>query len=314
MSAPRTMEFIGVTTSRSSILGLFPLWAAALGLEAPRLVGRDLPLDADQARYLEAVEHIAANPTVHGALITSHKVGVFAAAESRFDELDRYASLCHEISCISKRDGKLIGHAKDPVTAGRALCALLGTGYFARTDGHVLCFGAGGAGLAIAVYLLERPCRADRPTRLVVTDSRPERLAELRTIHEQMGSASVTLECVCSKEPTSASTLVADLPPGSLVINATGMGKDRPGSPLDESARFPERAVVWDLNYRGELRFLHQGSRQAEQSGLRVADGWLYFLHGWSEHIAEVFDLKLTPDTFRKLKAIADKWRAGSQT
>ena len=53
------------------------------------------------------------------------------------------------------------------------------------------------------------------------------------------------------------------LPPRSLVVNATGMGKDRPGSPLRAGAAFPERSAVWELNYRGELEFLRQARAQA---------------------------------------------------
>ena len=43
------------------------------------------------------------------------------------------------------------------------------------------------------------------------------------------------------------------LPAGSLVINATGLGKDRPGSPLTDHCKFPENGLVWELNYRGTL-------------------------------------------------------------
>jgi hypothetical protein len=33
--------------------------------------------------------------------------------------------------------------------------------------------------------------------------------------------------------------LVSAAPPGSLIVNATGMGKDRPGSPITGRARSP---------------------------------------------------------------------------
>ncbi|MFC7584633.1 hypothetical protein ACFQYP_13500 [Nonomuraea antimicrobica] len=41
---------------------------------------------------------LAADPHTRGALITSHKTGVHAAASDLFDELDDYARLCGEIS------------------------------------------------------------------------------------------------------------------------------------------------------------------------------------------------------------------------
>jgi shikimate dehydrogenase len=67
---------------------------------------------------------------------------------------------------------------------------------------------------------------------------------------------------------------------------------------------FPAESVAWDLNYRGELVFLHLARAQAER-GVRAADGWRYFLHGWTEVIAEVFELDLTPERFDALAAAA---------
>ena len=80
---------------------------------------------------------------------------------------------------------------------------------------------------------------------------------------------------------------------GSLVVNATGLGKDAPGSPLDAAAVFPEGAVVWELNYRGDLVFLDQARAQATARRLAVHDGWSYFIHGWTRVIAEVFDIAI---------------------
>ena len=56
-----------------------------------------------------------------------------------------------------------------------------------------------------------------------------------------------------------------------------------------DAARFPERTVAWELNYRGDLAFLAQARDQADR-GLAVHDGWAYFVHGWTRVIAEVFD------------------------
>jgi shikimate 5-dehydrogenase len=48
--------------------------------------------------------------------------------------------------------------------------------------------------------------------------------------------------------------------------------------------------VAWDLNYRGDLAFLDQARAAGH---VRVEDGWVYFLHGWTQVIAEVFDLEI---------------------
>ena len=305
-----TMEFIGVTTGGSSIMEVFPRWAQVLDLGEARLEGRDLPLGAEPDLYRRAVEQIRSDPLSMGALITTHKINLLAAAHDLFDELDPYARLCEEVSCISKRDGRVIGHAKDPITAGRALRALLDPDHFGGTGGEVLCLGAGGAGTAISVYLMSGQDPADPPGRIVMVDKSQESLDALRRVHGRLGRSSTEIEYVENANPAENDELLASLPPESLIVNATGMGKDIPGSPVTDDARFPERGAVWELNYRGELDFLRQARRQERTRDLRVEDGWLYFLHGWSEMIAEVFHVELTPERFESLSAEAEAIRS----
>ncbi|HEX2030254.1 MAG TPA: saccharopine dehydrogenase NADP-binding domain-containing protein [Actinomycetota bacterium] len=296
------MLFLGVSTGGSSIMELFPRWADVLGVKAG-IQGRDLPLAGPPDVYVQAVREIADDPGTAGALVTSHKVDVYRHAGELFQELDGYAHLCREISCISKRDGRLVGHAKDPITAGLAMEHMLGPDYFRDRDAEVLCLGAGGAGTAITVHL---SAQSHRPQRVIVADRDPDRIKALASIVEEARAANVDLTTVGA--PEDADRLLA-LPRGSLVINATGLGKDLPGSPLSGNATFPEQAVVWDLNYRGDLEFLRQARDQAERRGLRLHDGWRYFLHGWTEVIAEVYDLDLTPALFERLAATADPFR-----
>jgi shikimate dehydrogenase len=298
------LHFIGVSTAGSSIFDLFPVWAEILGIEAV-IEGRDVALDAPPEAFRRAVEEIAFEERAKGALVTTHKVNVFAHAADLFGEVDSFARVCREVSCISKRNGMLVGHAKDPITSGLSLEHMLGAGYWRRhRTAHALCLGAGGAGTAITVHLLRG---TDRPARLVIADTREERLAELRGVHAQLPTATIDYRRV--DDPADTDPLLAALPPGSLVVNATGLGKDAPGSPISAGAVFPHGAVVWELNYRGELDFLHQAKRQAEGRGLAVHDGWRYFLHGWTEVIAEVFHLELTPELFASLAEAAEPHR-----
>ena len=287
------MEFVGVSTGGSSIMRVFPAWARVLGLPDARLVGHDVALDAPPERYRELVAGLKADPARRGALVTTHKVALYAAAGGLFDELDPFAVRCGEISSISKRGGRLIGHAKDPLTARLAIEEFLAPDHFARTGGHVLCLGAGGAGTAIAWYLAHR---TDPPARLACTDVSADRLAALRRV---VGAAET------HRVAGPADDLVAALPPGSLVINATGLGKDRPGSPLGPSPRFPDGAIAWELNYRGDLGFLHT----AAGAGVTAVDGWRYFVHGWSQVIAEVFDVPLDPGLVAELSRTAEAVR-----
>jgi shikimate dehydrogenase len=99
------------------------------------------------------------------------------------------------------------------------------------------------------------------------------------------------------------------LPEYSIVINATGMGKDTPGSPLTDEGVFPKNGIAWEFNYRGELDFMHQALRQAEARNLKVEDGWVYFLHGWSQVIAEALHITLTPELFVELDKAASTVR-----
>lgn len=300
-----TMEFVGVTTTKSSIMKVFPRWARVLGLDEAILEGRDLPLDASPELYRRAVEQVRKDPLSVGALVTAHKIRLLKAARDLFDELDPYAELTGEVSCVSKRDGRVVGHAKDPVTAGRALEAMLEPDHFARTNAEVLCVGPGGSGTAIFVHLMTLQNPRHRPGRIVMVGKDRESLDELKRVHDRLRDRvpdpTTVVEYVENADPAANDLLLSGLPPGSLVINATGMGKDIPGSPFTDGALFPEEGLVWELNYRGELDFLRQARRQEHTRGLRVEDGWLYFLHGWSEVVAEVFDLDLTPEKFRAL-------------
>lgn len=297
------MLFIGVSTSGSSIFELFPRWAEILGIDAS-IEGYDVQLGAPPDAFRAAVEHIAGDPSAPGALVTTHKIDVYRHAGEVFDELDANARLCREISCISKRDGALVGHAKDPITAGRTLTEFLPRDHWAG-GGHVLCFGAGGAGTAIAVHLAGGE---PAPKELVVTDTDAGRLETLRAALVELDARSqVRLEHVSSVEESDS--LLEALPPGSLVVNATGLGKDAPGSPISDGTVFPERGLVWELNYRGDLRFCEQARRQQDERRLEIHDGWRYFLHGWSEVIAEVFHLELTRERFDRLAEAAESQR-----
>jgi len=296
------MDFIGVTTGDSLITRVFPRWAQMLDLPTHRLVGHDVTVDAPLPVHRRLIEAIKHNPASAGALVTTHKISVYEAAAELFDELDDDARMFGEISCIANRDGRMTGYAKDPLTAQLSLDELLTAEHFgANPDSAVLCFGTGGAGLAITTCLGRRQIP---PTAIICTDVSPARLAHAQAIHRAAGPNALRYDYVPGDAATSAA-LLASLPAASVVVNATGLGKDRPGSPLPEDVLFPERSVVWDLNYRGDLRFLTDARRQQAARKLTLADGWRYFVHGWSQAIAEVFDVEITTDTVEALALAA---------
>ena len=170
-----TFYFIGVTTGKSSIMRLFPLWAQELGRPEVVIEGVDLKQHDAPAAYRQAVAQIKYDPLSEGALVTTHKIDLLDAARDLFEYLDPYAELCGEVSSISKLEGRLEGHAKDPITAGLSLDAIIGKDYFGRTGGAVLCFGAGcvalgGAGGAAAAAAGSSPETGQVTERLAIAE------------------------------------------------------------------------------------------------------------------------------------------------
>jgi shikimate 5-dehydrogenase len=287
-----TLYFIGVTTGGSAIMTIFQAWAETLGLGKVAIRGIDFPLNAEPRAYREAVAFIKSDPLSRGALVTTHKVNLFAACRDLFDRVGPLAALMREASCLSKRDDELVADAKDPITCGLAIDGFLPPDHFAESGAEVFCMGAGGSGVAIAWHLTRPERGADTPRRILVSDRNPSRLDEVARVHGEAGS-SCPLVPVSAADPLVNDAVLGELRTGSLVINATGLGKDAPGSPLSPAARFPEGGVVWELNYRGDLVFLKQAGAQAAERGLTLVDGWSYFLHGWTRVIAEVFGVTI---------------------
>jgi shikimate dehydrogenase len=301
-----TFYFVGVTTGSSSIMSVFPAWARRLGLDGV-ITGIDLALDDDPENYRAVVDFIKRDPLSLGALVTTHKLNLHRAAVDLFDRLSPDAEVLGEINSISKRGGLLWGHAMDPFTCGLSLEAILDDGYWARTGGELLLLGAGGSSLALTLYLHRRALAGqDVPSRVVVTNRRPGRLTEMREVHERLGIA-LPIEYCLAPTPDVNDARVAALPPHSVIVNATGLGKDRPGSPLTDAVVFPRDAVAWDFNYRGNLVFLDQARAQQADRLVRSVDGWFYFLHGWTRVIAEVFqiDIPTQGEVFEELSQIA---------
>jgi shikimate 5-dehydrogenase len=303
-----TFYFIGVTTGKSSIMKVFPLWARELGRPEVVMQGVDLKLHDEPEAYRQAVAQIKVDPLSLGALVTTHKIDLLDAARDMFDYLDPYAEICSEVSSISKRDGALEGHAKDPISSGLSLDVVLGGGYFGRTGGHILCFGAGGSAVAIALHLINKSDPGDRPQRFVIVNRSTPRLEGLRHMVKSLDT-DIVFEYIHNQDPQRNDQIMRNLPQGSIVINATGMGKDRPGSPVTDAGLFPIKGVAWELNYRGELDFMHQALAQQETRQVTVEDGWLYFLHGWTQVIAQVLHIVIDDVLLERLAVVAEQVR-----
>jgi shikimate 5-dehydrogenase len=301
-----TIYFIGVTTGQSSIMKVFPAWARYLGLGDCAIKGLDFALHDEPRKYREAVAFIKSDPLARGALVTTHKLDLLRACRDQFDQLDEYAALTNEISCISKRDGRLVGHAKDLITAGLALEAFLPERHWEKTGAEAFVLGAGGAAIAITWHLMQRQHGPNRPSKIIVANRTPGRLDEMKELHRRMG-CDLPVEYRHAPAPPRSDEILNRLRPASLVINATGLGKDAPGSPLTGGALFPQNGLAWDFNYRGDLLFLKQARAQQRPRNLVIEDGWIYFIHGWTRVIAEVFhiDIPVRGPKFDELARLA---------
>ena len=302
-----TLYFFGVTTTKSSIMKVFPAWAKQLGLNGAVIQGVDFPLHAPPESYRAAVKFLKDDPRSLGALVTTHKIDLYRACRDLFDVVDPHALLMGETSCLSKQSGKLICHAKDPISSGLAIDGFLPERHFERTGAEMFAIGAGGSTIAMTWHLMQKARGAARPSRIVVSDRDRARLDEIARVHREVASG-VPVRYVLAADRRDNDCVLASLRPGSLIVNATGLGKDAPGSPLTDAALFPERAIAWDLNYRGDLVFLRQARAEAPARALQVEDGWTYFLHGWLQVIAEIFhiDTPVSGSDFEALSEIAE--------
>jgi len=303
-----TFYFIGVTTGKSSIMKVFPLWMKVLGREDVMMEGVDCKIHDEPEVYRKAVAQIKYDPLSLGALVTTHKIDLLTAARDMFEYLDPYAMITGEVSSISKLEGRLEGHAKDPLTSGASLDAIIEKDYFGKTHGNVLCFGAGGSGVATLLHLINKKDPGDRPKEFTFVNRSQGRLDHAR---EMVGGlkTDIKIEYICNSDPLINDKIMARFPPSSIIINATGMGKDTPGSPITREGQFPLNSVAWEFNYRGELDFLHQSLAQVESRHVMVEDGWLYFVHGWTQVVAQVLHFDLTPALFDRLNKAASTVR-----
>ena len=287
-----TFYFIGVTTASSSIRQVFPMWVKILGLGDVEMVGIDLPLHANPEDYRSVVNFIKEDRMSLGALVTTHKIDLFNATSDLFDDVDPLALLMSEVSCLSKKDGRLLASAKDPLSSGFAIDAFAPPEYWSTAERELFIMGAGGSAIAIDWYL-SRVERGDaRPTRVTVSNRSTQRLTALREVHEKV-APDIELVTIVVPDASDNDAALASMPEGTVIVNATGLGKDAPGSPLTEKAIFPKHSIAWDLNYRGDLVFLDQARAQAQSRSVAVIDGWEYFIHGWTQVISEVFQVQI---------------------
>ena len=301
--SPRRVLFVGVSTAGSAVFALFPEWARLLGMQA-ELQGVDVAADGEPHVFRSIVERTRA-PDVLGAVITGHKTRIFEHGRDLLQDLDSDARLCREISVIAHRGNRLVGAAIDPPAFRGALAEILVKSAW-RGGSALVLFGAGGAATALLAAMFGSGTRMAPPDRVVVFDIDARRLEIARSLMRYL-APTVPLELhLASSERGADATDFSSIAPGSLLVNATGLGKDRAGSPLGLPAAWPTEAIVWDLNYRGELSFLRDAQAQAAKRRLSVWDGWPLFIRGWSEALERLRGTSMTDHELAAMRSVAD--------
>jgi shikimate 5-dehydrogenase len=281
---------------------VFPKWAGALGIDAV-IKGIDLPLHARTEEYRQVVDFLKNDPLSLGALVTTHKLDLYRACRDMFDYADPYAEKLGEVSSLSKYGNEFRAHAKDPISSGMALERFVPSRFWADHGGEVLLLGAGGSSLAMSLYFSRKEAAGDIPSRITIANRSEGRLLSAKAALS--GLDHVNFKFVHGPVPADNDALVAALPPFSLVVNATGLGKDAPGSPTTDAVSYPRNSLVWEINYRGDLLFMRQAKAQEKEKELHVEDGWNYFIYGWTQVIAEVFHITIDLPMLEKLSGIA---------
>ena len=214
----RRVWFVGVSTSGSSAIALFPGWCAALGIDA-ELVPVDLPIGAPAKAYRQLVGDLGADQEAAGAVVTTHKVAMFETSADLFVSRDRSVDLFEEISCVTAGGGGLGANTIDPVSVARTLSEILPRPV---DEASALVFGAGGAGTAVSAALL-----TDRTStwNVTLTDTVDSRLARAERIFSAL-SVQDRATLVRASGSEDNDDALSKAPPGSFVVNATGIGKD----------------------------------------------------------------------------------------
>lgn len=292
------MYFIGVTTRNSIINQIFPVWMEMLNCNM-QLKCVDLSMNATVDDYRECVNEIKSNQNILGALVTTHKIPIYSATHDLFDKFVDSAQRFKEIGCIYKRDHKLIGEATDILTVKNAFNDIwIAHGYKDKSHVQICILGCGGAGVALSYAILS----SDYPNicKVIMVDNNEERLKKARGILE-LYDVDSKVSYNLSSSIMQNDTIVSNLTQNAFVVNATGLGKDLPGSPISSKVCFPLNGCVWEYNYRGELVFLDIAKQQITDARLSVHDGFNYFIYGWITVISRILDIEIDMELFHSL-------------
>jgi len=296
-----TMFFIGVSTHNSFVNEVFQDWVKIIDKDA-EIIGVNLKVDCNENEYIKIVSFIKSQPLALGSLVTTHKVRLYNSTKHLFDSVSKNCSEFEEIGAIYKNGNLLLGEVTDIYTTEAALQQFLPLNYFKNNNSDCCILGAGGAGLALAYNILTN--KSSLPNRVILTDINKKRLDNSLKILKKYDTNNILeLRLIKGLE---TDKLIESLKTGSLIVNATGLGKDRDGSPFSENINIPQKCYMWEFNYRGQLDFFQIAKKQSLNKELIIVDGWIYFIHGWTQVMSRVFNIKNIDDYFNQFLEVAN--------
>jgi len=168
------------------------------------------------------------------------------------DEIDPLAGRIGAVNTIVNRDGRLCGYNTDMTGFARALRE---EGGFDASGTRVVLLGAGGAGRAVTMALIQ-----GKAASVTITDLVPERAERLV---EDLGRQG---ETVLRNVPATKDNLAAAVAGCQLLVNCTPIGmrhsKEEHDLPMP-SELIPARALVFDIIYNPlETRFVAEAKRR----------------------------------------------------
>jgi shikimate 5-dehydrogenase len=288
----RRLFFLGVSTSGSSVPRVMPGWSRALNVDI-ELETVDLPVGVAPSAYHDLLDRLRADANALGLVVTTHKAALWDACADRFDQASEACRQVGEASAIASRAGWLTADASDVRAVGRAVARVLDDDRWRGGAHEAIVLGAGGAGISLVFNLVERQPKLGA-RRVVLTDADRRRLEVAAALSSRWAGANI-LDTVLASDGAN-DNVVASALPGTLIVNATGMGKDRPGSPI--SVELPRRSIFWEFNYRGPRELLERARARQHADDLRVIDGRDYFIDGWLEALCSVLGRAATPELF----------------
>ena len=181
------------------------------------------------------------------------------------DEVDPLAGRIGAVNTIVNRDGRLCGYNTDMTGFARALRE---EGGFDPSGAHVVLLGAGGAGRAVTMALVQ-----GKAASVTITDILPERAQALA---EDLGGQG---ETILRAVPATKDDLASAVARCQLLVNCTPIGMRHSNQEHDlpiSSELIPAGALVFDIIYNPlETRLL----AEAKKRGARTLGGLSMLVH-----------------------------------